>query len=251
MVRAVLFDLDDTLFDHRGCSRLALGAVHAAHPKLRQMAFAEVERLHGTLLEELHQRVQVGDLSVDAAREERFRRLFAAAGLEEDEEAIAQVAQSYRDGYRQRRTPVAGARSLLRLVRSRARVGIVSNNLLAEQEAKLRHCNFSALVDVLVVSEETGVSKPDPRIFAAALERLGCRAENAVMVGDSWLADVRGALAAGIRPIWFNPLRLPTPDIEGAAAELRALHPPEQAMAAIFGQPIAGAHRRVAMSGRW
>ena len=48
------------------------------------------------------------------------------------------------------------------------------------------------------------MAKPDPRIFAIALERLGCAAADAVMIGDSWPADIEGARAAGVRAIWFN-----------------------------------------------
>ena len=55
-----------------------------------------------------------------------------------------------------------------------------------------------------MVSEAVGVSKPDPAIFEHALRALGCDAADAVMVGDSWAADVEGARGAGIRPIWFN-----------------------------------------------
>ncbi|MGH9371872.1 MAG: HAD family hydrolase, partial [Vicinamibacterales bacterium] len=126
----------------------------------------------------------------------------------------------------------------LRLVRERARVGIVSNNLLDEQQDKLRHCGLHALVDELVVSEEAGVSKPDPGIFEIALQRLGCPAEEAVMVGDSWAADVIGAISAGIRPIWFNPMGKRAPDPDASVMELRTLDPPDMAMAMIFADDV-------------
>ena len=84
-------------------------------------------------------------------------------------------------------------------VRERAKVGIVSNNLLEEQQDKLRCCELDQYVDVLVVSEEAGISKPDPRIFEIVLDRLRCRPQEAVMIGDSWDADVLGAAAAGIQ----------------------------------------------------
>jgi HAD superfamily hydrolase (TIGR01549 family) len=233
-VRAVLFDLDDTLFDHRGCARDALEAVQASHPCFREMAFTELEQAHARFLEELHQEVMTGRVQLDAARNERFRRLFAAAGVTAADSLARRAASTYRERYTAARRAVAGAAALLRLVRARARVGIVSNNLLEEQREKLRVCGLDGFIDELVVSEEAGASKPDPAIFLLALERLGCPAGNAVMVGDSWPADIAGARACGIRAIWLNPHHEPAPDGEASVSQLEALEPPEVVIRMIF-----------------
>lgn len=232
-VRAVLFDLDDTLFDHLACSRSALQAVQASHDGLAAMPFEALERAHSGFLEQLHTEVMVGRLPIDDARRERFRRLFGAAGVEPDEPLVNVAACAYRDAYMGARRAVEGAAALLALVKARAKVGIVSNNLLEEQREKLRHCALDPFVDALVVSEEIGVSKPDPEIFRVALERLGCAAQDAVMVGDSWAADVVGARAAGIRPIWFN--RHDADAREPGVAEIRALEPADAVMRMLFG----------------
>jgi HAD superfamily hydrolase (TIGR01549 family) len=234
MVRTVLFDLDDTLFDHRGCARDALTAVRASHECFRGMAFSELEETHARVLDELHQDVMVGRIPLDAARNERFRRLFAVAGVPAADDLARLAASTYRDRYKAARRAVAGAAALLPLVRERASVGIVSNNLLEEQRAKLSACGLDAFIDALVVSEEAGVSKPDPAIFRLALTRLGCAPGHAVMVGDSWTADVAGARAAGIRAIWFNPHGETAPDGNLGVAVLRALEPPELALRMIF-----------------
>ena len=234
MLKAVLFDLDDTLFDHRICARTALVELHRVHPAFAAHDFDEFERLHATFLEELHPRVIAGELGIDDARRERFRRLFRATGTVADEEVVSQAAAAYRSGYMKIRRPVTGAAGLLALVRTRTRIGIVSNNLLEEQRDKLRTCGLDRYVDVLVVSEEAGISKPDPRIFEIALTRLGCSAPDAVMVGDSWAADVVGARDAGIRPVWFNPLGMPAPDPSADVPELQSLEPAEAALEVIF-----------------
>jgi putative hydrolase of the HAD superfamily len=238
MVKAVLFDLDDTLFDHRCCSGQALAKLHAAHPAFQALPFSEFERLHTAYLDEIHPKVQTGEIALDDARQQRFRRLFETVGVVPDEEVVVRAASAYRDGYRQIRRPIDGALRLLTLVGQHARIGIVSNNLLEEQQDKLHHCGLSVHVDVLVVSGETGVAKPDPAIFHIALERLGCRADEAVMVGDSWTADIVGARAAGIRPIWFNPLGKPSPEPGARVAELRSLEPPEAALTIIFSGAV-------------
>ena len=156
-------------------------------------------------------------------------------GLAADEPLVNATATAYRNAYIAARRAVAGAADLLPLVKARAKVGIVSNNLLDEQQEKLRQCALEGFVDALVVSEEIGVSKPDQAIFRVALERLGCGAEDAVMVGDSWAADVVGARAAGIRAIWFNRHGLPSPDPCAGVQEIRALGPAESVMRILFG----------------
>ena len=240
MVRAVLFDLDDTLFDHQACARAALSAVHTAHACFTSLAFDEFERQHAQFLEELHVAVMEGRLGIDEAREERFRRLFASVGVTADEAMMQATAAAYRERYVSARRAIDGAAALLPQVRARARVAIVSNNLLDEQQQKLRHCGLDAHIDALIVSEAVGVSKPHPRIFEAALERVGVSATEAVMIGDSWSADVAGALASGIRPIWFNRNRQPRPEPNARVMELHALEPVEPVLAAVFGPSNGG-----------
>jgi FMN phosphatase YigB (HAD superfamily) len=74
-----------------------------------------------------------------------------------------------------------------------------------------------------VISEEVGVTKPDPRIFGIALDRLGQRPESTVMVGDAWGTDIVGAHAAGLHAVWFNRFGAPSPD--PSVAEIHALEP--------------------------
>lgn len=212
MLRAVLFDLDDTLFDHQECSRCALSGVRDLHPGLAALAPDELERHHARILEELHVRVSTGELPLEQARLERFRRLYEAAGEAAEQDLVARTATVYRDRYIAARREIAGASVLLTEVRRYAQVVVVSNNLLHEQQEKLRHCGLDRFVDVLVVSEEVGVAKPDPQIFEVALARAGCTASEAVMVGDSWTNDVEGALRAGIRAVWFNRTGAAAPD---------------------------------------
>ncbi len=235
MVRAVLFDLDDTIFDHRETSRRALSAVRTAFLVLRRFPLDELEQRHARVLEDLHQGgVMQGFVSVDAAREERFRRLWLQAGAEPADDAPREAAAMYRRAYLAGRCLVPGAAELLRAITPFARIGVVTNNILAEQEDKLRQFGLRGLVDELVVSAEEGVAKPDPGIFRRALARLGCEAPEAVMLGDTWATDIVGALAAGIRAIWFNRRGLPSPG-PGLAEEIRSLEPPDPVVRRILG----------------
>lgn len=241
MLRTVLFDLDDTLFDHAGCARCALEAVHGACEAFAGMPFEAFARAHARILEALHLDVLAGRRGIDEAREERFRLLLAEVGAAADGDADRDLARRsaarYRERYVTERRALAGAAALLEAARAHVAIGIVTNNLLDEQVEKLRSCGLDRYVDVLVASEDAGVSKPDPAIFRIALDRLGCAADEAVMVGDSWQADILGAQAAGVPAVWFNPAGLPRPD--PAVPVLPALAPADVALRTIFD-----AHRR-------
>jgi len=63
---------------------------------------------------------------------------------------------------------------------------------------------LSFYLDTLVVSDVVGLHKPDPRIFAVALDALQVPAKEAVYVGDDYEADVQGARAAGIQPVLLD-----------------------------------------------
>jgi FMN hydrolase / 5-amino-6-(5-phospho-D-ribitylamino)uracil phosphatase len=102
------------------------------------------------------------------------------------------------------RKPIPGMIELVRDLKSRGiPVAVISNSegRLAELVAEL---NWSDAFDVVVDSGRLGIDKPDPRIFAHAGEALAVSLGDLLHVGDSWEADVLGAVAAGASAVWFD-----------------------------------------------
>ena len=199
---AILFDLDDTLFDHRRASGIALGAMHAAFaPDLPFEAFAI---RHGEVLEDFHARFLAGEFTLDQARLARMHALFATFDRRIDDATAGRVAHLYREQHQAHRRLVAGAIELLDALHGRCRLGIVTNNSTAEQLEKLRALDIAGYFDTVVISEDVGVTKPDPMIFAIALERIGVDASDALFIGDNWANDIAGAHAAGMAAIWLD-----------------------------------------------
>jgi HAD superfamily hydrolase (TIGR01549 family) len=222
VIRAALFDLDDTLIDHQHASRAAMVGVRERFPAFQRLTLAELGDEHQRILDLLHHEVALGQRTVADARIDRYRRLFAFAGDAGDHASAA--AELHRRVYQASRCRVAGALELLQALHPRVRIAVVTNNTVAEQKEKLATFGLSSLVDALVTSEEIGAAKPDGRIFAAALQRIECAPGEAVMIGDSWKHDVLGATAAGISPIWFNRNGAAHPDPE-VAPQIAALLP--------------------------
>ncbi len=109
--------------------------------------------------------------------------------------------------------------ALARLRAGGARLAVVSNWDVSLHDV-LERTGLRPLVDAVVVSAELGVAKPDPAIFAAALERLGAAAGDALHVGDSVEHDVAGARAAGIDAVLVARDGAEVPDGVRAVASL-------------------------------
>lgn len=89
------------------------------------------------------------------------------------------------------------------------KLAIVSNGIGEAQRGRLEAGRMGHYFEALIVSDEAGIAKPDPRIFHAALERLGLGPHEVVFVGDSLKDDYAGAARAGIDFCFYNRKRLP------------------------------------------
>jgi HAD superfamily hydrolase (TIGR01549 family) len=227
-VEAVLLDMDDTIFDHSLTCRAAISSLRPRYPFLRRRPLDDVWHDYTRLLG--NDSALVGSYvgrpghTVDELRRHRWRRVALNCGAALGPEEVVDLSQAYRKSYQQMRRAVPGSRDLLRDLRGRVRVVVVTNNEVAEQEEKVRFLGIGPLIDGLVVSEAVGAAKPDRRIFEAALAAADAPPERAVMLGDSWGSDIVGALGVGVRPVWFNRFSLPRPG-PPLVEELRALRP--------------------------
>jgi putative hydrolase of the HAD superfamily len=232
-LKAVLFDLDDTLFDHTYSSQQGLAALIQNQDCFRAVPTLAIAQIYAELLETYHVRVLQGEITLDEARIARTRQLFAYYGAQIECVQVEQAIARYMTAYRRVRQVVPGGLALLQALHTKVHIVVVTNNLTAEQVGKIQACGLEPLIDALVTAEDVGAAKPDPVMFETALKRVGCTAQEAVVIGDSWSADILGARRAGIRAIWLNRTGQVCPDAT-IASEIQALEPLEQVLAAIY-----------------
>jgi HAD superfamily hydrolase (TIGR01509 family) len=133
------------------------------------------------------------------------RDVAAGGGAVLDEETLAFLYADQRERNLWRR-PVAGMHEVVReLVRGDVPLGVVSNSEGALATLLRQTALFDAFA-CIADSGALGIEKPSPAIFRWVAERLGVDPRETVHVGDSWSADVEGALAAGARVVWFPAL---------------------------------------------
>jgi len=189
--KAILFDLDGTLWDRTSAVRALASAQH-------QHLTAVVGHIPR---ENYVERIVALD---DLGRLDK-RVLYETVGVEFNLSG-ADVACLHRDFWSRfpaHTQPFSEViQTLKALRRAGIRLGIVTNGSIAVQEAKIEQLGLSALVDAVLISEREGVRKPNPEIFHRAIARLGVDASEAWFVGDNPDDDVAGAIAAGLRAFW-------------------------------------------------
>lgn len=97
-----------------------------------------------------------------------------------------------------------GAEELVRYLAKKYPLTVVTNGFVEVQYEKFDKSGLRDCFSHIVLSEEVGCQKPNPRIFEEALRMNGLQAEDVVMIGDSWNSDIQGAINAGIDQIWIR-----------------------------------------------
>ena len=203
-IQFIYFDLDDTLLDHRLAERRGLADVYQAfethfdHVSLD--ALHETYHTHSVPLWKQYAHGEIGKHDLMRLRFERTLQTLEVAGLEA--QALNTIYLSY---YARHWTFPEAARHAFDTLADRFPVGILTNGFAEVQHAKFDR--FPALRDraeVLIISEEVGVMKPHPEIFAHAAEAAGAAAETLLYIGDSYTSDVLGALGAGWQSAWYT-----------------------------------------------
>jgi len=143
-------------------------------------------------------------------------------------EALArELAEAFVRARTTRQLEDPAATEVLDLLRGRYRLALVTNGAPDVQRAKLAGTDLARRFDAIVVSSEVGAGKPDPRPIHAALAALEVRPEEAVMVGDSLERDIVAARAAGVYAVWLDR---ETPGTSGSLASEAGMRPDARIM---------------------
>jgi putative hydrolase of the HAD superfamily len=201
-IRAVLWDIDDTLFDYTGSDRA--GALrHIETERLLSLYPSPEAALTRwrTVMDEQFERFLAREIGFVEHRRERVRG-FLGAHLPDDE-ADAWFAR-YVVHYEEAWTLFSDAVPALDALTPGFRHGALSNSSTANQERKLGRLGIRDRLEVLLCADELGHAKPAPEAFHAGCAALGLPPEEVAYVGDRYDIDAQAADEAGLHGVWID-----------------------------------------------
>jgi len=201
-IKAVLFDVDYTLFDRKGVQDKVLEIIVRKLPNL----FNAIKM--DSITAAFYESDEIVTAEFDAGapleglRERRSALFLRALGL--PEEYTDTITRIYMEEYPKLKAEVPDAVATVRTLSKSYKVGIVSNSFADVQYRKLGTLEILADMSCVILSDETGLRKPDPEIFIRAALRLEVEPSECLYVGDSYVNDIIGAKSAGMLACWFN-----------------------------------------------
>ena len=207
MIKAVLFDLDDTLYDYEYAHQISLKKVFS---KLKKTTNMSIEMLK--IIFEISQSEVKRQLIGTAASHNRdlyFQKFFENLNQQMRYKILPKEIIHYYELYRKyfynaMQKEKASSQLLKYLKKNKIKTWIVTDSFLYSQLHKMENLEISNDIDVLVSSEETGAEKPHSSPFLLAMHKLGVLAKDCIMVGDNIARDIGGGKAVGMCGIWIN-----------------------------------------------
>lgn len=208
--KAIFLDWDDTIGDWTNAEHLALRDIYTTyHLNHLYASFDDYLAAYKPYNLELWGKYGRGEITKNYLHFERFYRPL----LIQDEPELYGLLKdelSHRIGDEFLRLTntyfrlMPDADRVVRYLASKYPLTIVSNGFKEVQYYKFEHSGLSDCLTHTLVSDEIGINKPQPEIFRIALERNGVKADEVIMIGDSYSSDIAGAKAAGIDQIWLH-----------------------------------------------
>ena len=201
--KMILLDIDDTIFDFQAGNRNAVAELMAELGLSSPTVFDEYQAINHACWEALER----GEMNQETLHVERFRRFLASKNRSDDPKT---VADRFAELLGRQAIYLPGAENLVRTLSEHLPVVILTNGITVIQKSRMARASIRQWISRLVISQEVGAAKPDPRIFEIALD--GVAPSDALMIGDSAQSDMLGANRAGIDACWFNPKGKTLPD---------------------------------------
>ena len=202
-IQVVFFDIDGTLVDHAAAARAgALGMFGRYRDRLTDCDERLLQRWR-TLEDDQFDRYLRGETSYAGQRIARIRGLFGLTRSEMPDSQADEIFSVYRELYESAWSLFPDVVDTLDAL-GRCRLGVISNGASLEQREKLAGVGILDRFEVVVVSEDVGAAKPDPKIFKAACKAAGAPPSACLHVGDRLDLDAIGACDAGLRGVWID-----------------------------------------------
>lgn len=203
-IKHIFFDLDHTLWDFETNSKKTFSFIFQRNNlKVNFDQFIQVYKPINFRYWKLFREDKVSKKDL---RYGRLREAFDAIEYGIQDEMIHLLSEEYITYLADHNSLFDDALTLLDYLKPQYKLHIITNGFEEVQHRKLRNSNLLPFFDQVITSEKVGVKKPSPVIFEYALDITGAGADESVMIGDNFEADILGALNVGMQAIFckFN-----------------------------------------------
>ena len=203
MIKAVIFDLDNTLYNFDAANEFGIRALAAYTEPVFGWDYPRMKDLYEESREKLTERM--GDVGSAHNRLLRFQNLLEEKKLPLHPHAL-EMAKAYWRGVLDNMAPSPGAREIMEEFRRMGvRIGLGTDMTAYMQYEKLIRLGLMEYMDFIVSSEEAGTDKPGNAFFMLCARKAGCLPGECLFIGDNIVRDYGGAAAAGMQARWFIP----------------------------------------------
>ena len=221
MIKNILIDLDNTLFDFYASEKKALKKTLA---ELGLKPDEQMLKRYSEINEAYWKRLENGELNRSEVKVGRYRQLFDEYGVDISPE---ETTSRYEIKLSEEGDLMNGAYELLQFLKGRYRLYVVSNGTLVCQQGRMKNTGITHFFDDHFISQQIGFEKPQKEFFDYCFSKIpDFKKEETIIVGDSISADIIGGKNAGIKTVWFNfkGETSPLPDYEiSALCELKTI----------------------------
>ena len=204
-IKHVFFDLDHTLWDFETNSAKAYPTCfEEMHIDLD---ISEFLGIYTGINEAYWKLYRENKVDKESLKYGRLKDSFVALSYPISDAKIHTLAAKYLENLPKYNALFEGGKEALEYLSKTYTLHIITNGFREIQQVKLRNAGIAPYFKHVITSESLGVKKPDPKVFYYALEKAGAQAAESIMIGDSFEADVQGALGVGMHALYFNPYR--------------------------------------------
>lgn len=201
-LRYIYFDLDNTLLDHNKAESKSHKVVYNSFPVFQQVSLENWLETYQDVNHNLWVQYQDGEIDRHELHFSRFHDSMVKMDLPTDNSR--EIGVTYMKKYREYWDWIDQAEETLALTSKHYNVGIITNGFKETQLKKFEKLSMHKYTSQMVISEELGVLKPDPKVFNHATEIAGVPRDEILYVGDSYSSDVVGGLNAGWKTAWYT-----------------------------------------------
>lgn len=203
-IKAVLFDLDDTLVNSKKAEYNAICEFKNLYSEFNEIKDDDFANVWSKITMEIYEKYDNAEISFDEQRIGRMKGLFSNYLINISDEDAQKKFKSYLNIYEKNWILFDDVKEVLEKLKDRYKLVILSNGDEKQQRKKIEYTGLNKYFSDIVISSEVGYSKPEKEIFEIACKMINVKPKNCIMIGDKYKVDIEGSLNAGMHGIWVN-----------------------------------------------